>query len=210
MEKLKNVFFYSATLVIGVVIFVYVYSLKLDNENYKSEVLSLNNKISNLNILVSNGVLTQYSNWKLTCDELKLELKVRSLNNREVQLDSILSNKKIVFYFSNEMCLDCLKKELGNLNTLTKIFNKDEILMLSYGYSSRVLLNNKEYGGWLDQIYITDQTIFRNSNNQPTTPILVFLGEKKDIKLGYNAMKNTNLNFELLIDLLNESNAVVL
>tara|TARA_R110001592_G_scaffold294184_2_gene563951 strand:- start:501 stop:1094 length:594 start_codon:yes stop_codon:yes gene_type:complete len=191
-------------LILGGVIFGIIVKLKQEKAIHQSEILSLNNSNANLNGVLSEAILTQYYNWKLTSDSLKNVL-VEDLESNEVFLMNLIDDKSILFFFEGTMCMDCLNKEFENLESLASVVGKDRILILAEGYKPEVLKRDSKFERWSNQIYVLRGELFNFSHNLSHTPSIVFLDDDKRIKLAYHAMKNANLNFELLIDFINEN-----
>lgn len=96
------------------------------------------------------------------------------------------------------MCWTCVKKEMNNLEQLASYCGRENILIITSGFSHRYLFNDKRFKGW-NNIFITKSSIFTTKySNQ--VPIIVLTNNRGDIKFAYNAPKASNIMFSTFLD----------
>ena len=133
------------------------------------------------------------------------DIRVSSLEGEEHQLFDLINNTKGILYIENGMCEACIQKELLNIGQVAKVLGKENIILLTKGYTSRYLMNSDEFANWNDQVFQAEASPTLLNDNLSGTPCLLIVDRTYRIRGAYHALKSTNKNFEFFLSALQQT-----
>jgi len=146
----------------------------MDNHSKTEELVTLKQSLERQNKLLSDYQKIQLYNWMVSLDSLN-NISVKNEDDKTQHLYDLIHGEMAIFYIENGMCEMCIRKELSNLNRITKIIGRNNVILLANGFSSRYLYNSESFKNWRDNLFQSKEAPTADNDNLSGTPSLVIV-----------------------------------